>query len=108
MTFWAQTTLDDLRRTPPPHSKAHVAVCVRQAQAAGVAPGTISVPVVGGHAGITILPLLSQCTPPLDIDAATVAQLTERVQNGGTEVSLHRDMSPVRRLTAHSPAFVRL
>ena len=46
----------------------------------------VAVPVVGGHAGITILPLLSQCAPPMDFDAATIARLTERVQNGGTEV----------------------
>jgi malate/lactate dehydrogenase len=30
------------------------------AEAMGVAPERVSVPVIGGHAGITILPLLSQ------------------------------------------------
>ena len=30
------------------------------AQLTGTDPGTVSVPVVGGHAGVTILPLLSQ------------------------------------------------
>ena len=30
------------------------------AEAAGVDPKDVSVPVIGGHAGITILPLLSQ------------------------------------------------
>ena len=30
------------------------------AEAAGVRPERVTVPVVGGHAGVTILPLLSQ------------------------------------------------
>ena len=35
------------------------------AEIAGVAPERVSVPVVGGHAGVTILPLLSQvCEKP--------------------------------------------
>lgn len=33
------------------------------AEAAGMPRGTVSVPVIGGHAGITILPLLSQVCP---------------------------------------------
>lgn len=37
---------------PPPY---HL-----QAEVVGVDPVEISVPVVGGHAGVTILPLLSQ------------------------------------------------
>lgn len=54
----------------------------------GVNPKLVSVPVVGGHAGVTILPLLSQTSPPvlpkLTPDAA--AALTTRIQNAGTEV----------------------
>jgi lactate/malate dehydrogenase, alpha/beta C-terminal domain len=34
------------------------------AEAIGVAPEQVQVPVIGGHAGITILPLLSQVHPP--------------------------------------------
>ena len=58
------------------------------AQALGADPNDIDVPVVGGHAGITILPLLSQvtCSRKSDLSAAQVEHLTERVQNGGTEV----------------------
>jgi malate dehydrogenase len=58
------------------------------AQALGADPNDIDVPVVGGHAGITILPLLSQvtCSQKSDLSAAQVEHLTERVQNGGTEV----------------------
>ena len=33
------------------------------AEAAGVRPERLAVPVVGGHAGVTILPLLSQARP---------------------------------------------
>ena len=39
------------------------------AEAAGVRPERLAVPVVGGHAGVTILPLLSQArsnAKPLD------------------------------------------
>ncbi len=35
------------------------------ADAIGAAPERVSVPVIGGHAGITILPLLSQVSQPL-------------------------------------------
>lgn len=56
------------------------------AQAVGVDPGTVQVPVIGGHAGVTILPLLSQAMPAFALSEQEIAQLTERIQNGGTEV----------------------
>jgi malate dehydrogenase len=40
--------------------------------------------VIGGHAGITILPLFSQVSHSLD--SATIDKLTTRVQFGGDEV----------------------
>lgn len=43
-------------------------------------------PVVGGHAGTTILPLLSQATPKVSFSEADAAAMTERIQNAGTEV----------------------
>ena len=46
----------------------------------------VDVPVVGGHAGITILPLLSQATPAVSFDDDTLDKLTVRIQNAGTEV----------------------
>ena len=58
------------------------------AEAKGLDPAGVDVPVVGGHAGATILPLLSQ-TRPFPRDGFTpeeVAFLTNRIQNGGTEV----------------------
>ena len=58
------------------------------AEKKGLDVSKADVPVVGGHAGITILPLLSQAVPkpatpltPEEIDA-----LTKRTQDGGTEV----------------------
>ena len=47
-------------------------------------PRDVSVPVIGGHSGITILPLLSQSGYEFsDEDAAA---MTKRIQNAGTEV----------------------
>ena len=37
------------------------------AEMLGVPPEQVSVPVVGGHAGVTILPVLSQVRTPLEI-----------------------------------------
>jgi len=52
----------------------------------GVDPALVDVPVIGGHAGITILPLLSQTTPKFSFSDETIAALTKRIQNAGTEV----------------------
>ncbi len=48
----------------------------------------VKVPVIGGHSGVTILPLLSQATEEdkLDFTAEEVEALTKRIQNAGTEV----------------------
>lgn len=48
----------------------------------------MNIPVIGGHAGITILPILSQCSPPVldKLTADQAAALTVRIQNAGTEV----------------------
>ncbi|XP_042429724.1 malate dehydrogenase, mitochondrial-like [Zingiber officinale] len=47
----------------------------------------VNVPVVGGHAGITILPLFSQATPVSnDLSHEDIKALTKRTQDGGTEV----------------------
>lgn len=51
-----------------------------------VDPKLVSVPVVGGHAGVTILPLLSQATPKFSLDRERAKALTERIQDAGTEV----------------------
>jgi malate dehydrogenase len=47
----------------------------------------VNVPVVGGHAGITILPLFSQATPSTNaLSSEDIKALTKRTQEGGTEV----------------------
>ncbi|WKA08437.1 hypothetical protein VitviT2T_026161 [Vitis vinifera] len=46
----------------------------------------VDVPVVGGHAGITILPLLSRTKPSVSFTDEEVEELTVRIQNAGTEV----------------------
>mmetsp|Transcript_19570 Transcript_19570/g.40257 ORF Transcript_19570/g.40257 Transcript_19570/m.40257 type:complete len:348 (+) Transcript_19570:148-1191(+) len=48
-------------------------------------PGEINVPVIGGHAGITILPLFSQ-VPGYSPDDAEREAITVRTQFGGDEV----------------------
>merc|ERR1712010_193952 len=58
------------------------------AEAAGLDVNEMSIPVIGGHAGASILPLLSRSTPESKskLSAEQVAALTDRIQNGGTEV----------------------
>ncbi|KAK3036239.1 hypothetical protein RJ639_030781 [Escallonia herrerae] len=46
----------------------------------------VDVPVIGGHAGITILPLLSKTKPSVSFTEEEVQELTVRIQNAGTEV----------------------
>ncbi|KAL8141920.1 hypothetical protein V2J09_014952 [Rumex salicifolius] len=46
----------------------------------------VDVPVIGGHAGITILPLLSKTKPSVSFTDEEVKELTVRIQNAGTEV----------------------
>merc|ERR1712141_485791 len=68
------TTLDVVR------SNAFVA------EAQGLDVNTVSVPVVGGHAGITIIPLISQCNPPVSFETDALEAITARIQDAGTEV----------------------
>lgn len=54
-------------------------------------PSKITVPVVGGHAGKTIIPLLSQATPKFDKrrlqeDRSTTSALIDSIQQAGIEV----------------------
>merc|ERR1712095_251094 len=52
----------------------------------GIDPADVNCPVVGGHAGITIMPLISQCSPAVEFEPDTLKALTERIQDAGTEV----------------------
>merc|ERR1719462_295818 len=45
-----------------------------------------NVPVIGGHSGVTILPLLSQVVPKTSFNPEELDSLTKRIQNAGTEV----------------------
>jgi len=67
------TTLDVIR------SEAFVA------ELKGLDVAQTEVPVIGGHSGTTILPLLSQ-VEGVEFTDAEVAALTPRIQNAGTEV----------------------
>ena len=67
------TTLDVIR------SEAFIA------ELKGVDVSSVKVPVIGGHSGTTILPLLSQ-VEGVEFSAEEVEALTPRIQNAGTEV----------------------
>lgn len=56
------------------------------AQGKGLDVAHTTCPVVGGHSGITIVPLISQCTPAVSYPQEERLALTTRIQNAGTEV----------------------
>merc|ERR1719479_358024 len=56
------------------------------AEARGLDPLKTSVPVVGGHAGTTIVPLLSQAEPAVSFSDEERDALTHRIMFGGDEV----------------------
>ncbi|XP_040280652.1 malate dehydrogenase, mitochondrial [Bufo bufo] len=56
------------------------------AELKGLDPARVNVPVVGGHAGKTIIPLISQCTPKVEFPQDQLEALTGRIQEAGTEV----------------------
>ncbi|MCH8501338.1 MAG: malate dehydrogenase [Aliidiomarina sp.] len=51
----------------------------------GLNPAELHVPVIGGHSGTTILPLLSQ-VEGVEFSQDEIESLTHRIQNAGTEV----------------------
>ncbi|CAF3326240.1 unnamed protein product [Rotaria socialis] len=56
------------------------------AEAKGLDPAKVNIPVIGGHSGNTIIPLLSQTSPPVSFSQQELESLTTRIQNAGTEV----------------------
>jgi malate dehydrogenase len=68
------TTLDIVRANKFVHEKV------------GKPLDQINVPVVGGHAGATILPLFSQDPSAAGVAAGEIPDLDKRVQDAGTEV----------------------
>jgi len=55
------------------------------AELKGLSPQDVEVSVIGGHSGVTILPLLSQ-VKGVNFSEQEVVELTKRIQNAGTEV----------------------
>jgi len=55
-------------------------------EAVGVDPAEVNIPVIGGHAGTTILPLFSQDKHGAKLTADQVKALDPRTQDAGTEV----------------------
>jgi len=56
------------------------------AEAKGLDPSQVNCPVIGGHSGVTIIPLISQCKPTVQFPQDQLKALTERIQEAGTEV----------------------
>jgi malate dehydrogenase len=52
----------------------------------GKNPKFINIPVIGGHAGVTIMPVFSQDKAASTIDAEKIPDLDKKVQDAGTEV----------------------
>merc|ERR1712139_297160 len=52
----------------------------------GKNPNFVNVPVIGGHAGATILPLFSQDKTANTIEKDKIADLDKHVQDAGTDV----------------------
>ncbi|PVF96389.1 putative MDH1-malate dehydrogenase precursor, mitochondrial [Serendipita vermifera] len=54
---------------------------------------SVKVPVLGGHSGVTILPILSQASPSLasNLSQQDIEALTKRIQFGGDEVVKAKD-----------------
>ncbi|KAF3081384.1 hypothetical protein TWF225_011394 [Orbilia oligospora] len=61
------------------------------ADVVGGSPTDYKVPVVGGHSGETIVPLLSQITPKTEIPSDKLEALVKRIQFGGDEVVKAKD-----------------
>lgn len=55
-------------------------------EAVGIDPARIHVPVVGGHAATTMLPLLSQCVPRFAFTDKEAEFITEKLRQAGTQV----------------------
>merc|ERR1712241_1455987 len=56
------------------------------AEMTGSDPENVEIPVVGGHAGVTILPLFSQDAQGRKISAADIPTIDKHVQDAGTDV----------------------
>ena len=57
----------------------------------GCDPANVSIPVIGGHAGVTIMPVFSQDKYGQQIPEGALEALDKRVQDAGTEVVNAKD-----------------
>jgi malate dehydrogenase len=55
-------------------------------EAMGCDPAKVDIPVIGGHSGITIIPVMSQAKPCVNFSEDKIKCMTERIQEAGTEV----------------------
>lgn len=51
-----------------------------------IEPSEMNVPVIGGHAGVTIIPVISQAKPSVSFPQDQLEPLVKRIQDAGTEV----------------------
>lgn len=56
------------------------------AEKCGLDVSKVNIPVVGGHAGETIMPILSQTSPEISLSPEDAEVMDKRIQNAGTEV----------------------
>ncbi|XP_076337538.1 malate dehydrogenase 2 isoform X2 [Tachypleus tridentatus] len=61
------------------------------AEAKGLDPTQVNVPVIGGHSGVTIIPVISQATPAVSFKDDELDAMTKRIQEAGTEVVKAKD-----------------
>ncbi|GJQ83486.1 hypothetical protein Trydic_g19278 [Trypoxylus dichotomus] len=52
----------------------------------GLDPSKVVCPVIGGHSGISIVPLVSQCKPPVNFSLDELKTLIHNIQHAGTHV----------------------
>lgn len=55
-------------------------------QLKGLDPAKVNCPVVGGHSGISIVPLVSQCKPSVEFSKDELTTLIKNIQEAGTQV----------------------
>lgn len=56
------------------------------AEAKGLDASVVNIPVIGGHAGVTIIPVFSQAKPVVSFPKDQHVALVKRIQDAGTEV----------------------
>ncbi|KAF7267713.1 hypothetical protein GWI33_019090 [Rhynchophorus ferrugineus] len=49
-------------------------------------PKTVDVPIIGGHSGNTIIPLISRSNPPACLEGDDLQKMIKKIQEAGTEV----------------------